>query len=179
MTKFFQRLRQYFFWYFLKEQLRKKRNRKGSQKVNLDKAKSVGILFDATDLDQRKTVLAYADNLRKKRKQVKLLGFFDNRLKDNNFTFWHFNKKNIDWAMRPKGKDVSEFIEQPFDLMINLNPESEYYSEYISALSNASFKIGPFTENTFCYDLMIDTSKKTNLRNFIDQMEGLLKKTNV
>ena len=179
MNEFFQNMRKYFFWYFLKEQLKKRRAKKSKQLVNLEKAKSIGILFDATDLDQRKTVLHYADTLRKKRKQVRLLGFFDNKLKDNNFTFWHFNKKNIDWAFRPKGKDIEDFIDQPFDLMINLNPESKYYSEYISALSNASFKVGPFTENTFCYDLMIDTSKRTNLNHFIDQMEGLLKKTNV
>lgn len=179
MKSFFQRIRLFFFWYFFKDQLKKKKTATSSKsKVNLEKAKSIGILFDATDLSQRQTVLNYAEKLKNQRKQVKLLGFFDNRLKDNNFTFRHFNRTNIDWAMRPKGEMVNEFLNQKFDLLLHINMETNLHSEYISALSNASFKVGPVTDHVFCYDLMIDMPNEQNLSKFISQMEGLLKKTN-
>lgn len=179
MKNFFQGLRMQVFWRSLKEKIKNRTLRYSHSRVDIKKAKSIGILFDATDLDNRKTVLNYADQLRKQSKQVRLLGFFDNKLKDNNFTFKHFNRRDIDWAYRPKGHNIDDFLAQEFDILINLNPLSATYSEYISALSKASFKIGPVTEHMVCYDMMIDTDTRTSLDQFIHQMEGLLEKTKV
>ncbi len=145
--------------------------------LNFDKSRTIGILFDATNMENRNLVLEYAEQLRSQKKQVKLLGFFDSKMKDENFTFRHFNRSDIDWAFRPKGSNVEEFMNQQFDVLINLNTSSTTSTEYISALSKANFKVGPFTERTICYDLMIDTDQRTSLRKFIDQMEGLLEKT--
>ena len=89
----------------------------------------------------------------------------------------YFNLKNIDWAYRPNGEDVSNFIQQSFDLLINLETTTKSSSEYIAALSKANLRIGPYTENTFCYDLMIDTGNK-DLDHFIKEIERVLQKTN-
>lgn len=42
--------------------------------VFLENAKSVGILFDATLLEEREVVLQFAEKLKRQNKQVKLLG---------------------------------------------------------------------------------------------------------
>ena len=178
MDNIMQSLRRKFFLRSLKERLKSRLGSKGGNVISFGEARSIGILFDATNLQNRNLVLEYAEELRDRRKQVKLLGFFDSKLKDENFTFRHFNRKDIDWAMRPKGANVEEFINHSFDILLHLDTASSTYAEYISALSKASFKVGPFTEQTVCYDLMIDTDQRTNLQNFIDQLEGLLEKTN-
>ncbi len=155
-----------------------KLNRMDRKFVGFEKAQSIGLLFDATDLNQREIVFQYADQLSKKGKRVRLLGFFDSKLEDPNFTFKYFNRKQLDWAGRPHGEQVQEFVQQPFDLLLNLDTQPKPPAEYVCAQSKAHLRIGPVTNHTFCYELMIDISGSNNLHTFIQQMESILAKTN-
>lgn len=172
-----QKTRLFFHNYLLKKQVKPK---EGSPKklVSFTNAKMIGILFNATDLDDRNIVLKYASKLKAKGKKIKLLGFFDNSLKDSNFTFDHFNKNNLDWALRPIGKKVQYFMNQKFDILLTLNPSTDSHSEYISTLSNAGLRVGPYTSNLEAYDLMLDPKDPGNIQKFINQIEFLLEKTN-
>ncbi|MCB0572659.1 MAG: hypothetical protein KDC66_22985 [Phaeodactylibacter sp.] len=163
----------------LKRQLRHKSAAKGKGAVNLKNASSIGILFDATSLADRDDILHYAEQLRKRNKRISLLGFFNDATDSDNYPFKFFNRKQMDWALRPNSEDVREFIAQDFDLLLNIDPVSKVHSEYIAALSKAKLRVGPSTEHTYCYDLMIDTSAGAGLQPFIEQMEFLLGKTNV
>ena len=113
-----------------------------------------------------------------KAKKVQLLGFFDNKQAGESFTFPYFNRKAIDWALRPSGKEVQEFLKEPFDLLITLDVQSKKYAEYIAALSNAHLRVGPYTPNTYCYDLMLDAGRSSTLTFFIQQLELFLQRTN-
>jgi hypothetical protein len=155
-----------------------RQNRAERKFAGLEKVQSVGILFDATELNRREEVFKYAQQLENKGKRVKLLGFFDSKLEDPNFTFRYFNRKNLDWAGRPWGENVQEFVSQPFDMLLHLDTVSKAVLEYLSASSRAYFRVGPVTENTFCYELMMDTSGSSNLHTFIQQMEAILAKMN-
>lgn len=143
--------------------------------VSLEKAGSIGILFEGTQSTDRELVLKYAKKLKSLDKKVKLLSYFDNELKSENFTFKHFNKKQLDWAFRPKTRDVEDFTQQPFDLLINLSKRECLPLEYIAANSKARFRVGPSTEKDFSYDLMIEHSPKMSLQLFIDQIEKYLR----
>lgn len=175
---FIQNTKLFFHHYFLKKQLNQSRRSNQNRSLSFEDARTIGILFNATHLDNRKIALKFADKLKKRSKKVKLLGFFDNQMGDENFTFDHFNRKHLDWALRPKSGVVDKFLQQPFDYLINIDPQTSLHSEYITALSQAHLKVGPYTEQTYCYDLMIDTKDKSNLWNFIQQIELLLEKTN-
>ena len=163
----------------LKQQLRGRREPNGRNEINLSNAKTIGILFDATELDARDVILEYADALRKKNKRVKLLGYFDNPTDSENYPFDYYNRKQVDWAFRPKGEQVTSFLKQGLDLLMNINSKSLIHTEYIAALSNAKLRVGPCTEHTYCYDLMIELSSHSGLRQFIEQAEALLGKTNI
>lgn len=171
----FKNIRNYFFRQSLNN-LRKQPRSKQSP-VSFEQAQSVGILFDATDLETRNIVLEYADQLRDSGKRVKRLGFFDSKLEDTNFTFKYFNLKNLDWAGRPGGELVQNFVQQPFDWLLVLSTTTKPYFEYISTMSKATLRVGPVSENTFSYDIMIDTGS-ADLQAFIKQMELVLAKTN-
>lgn len=160
----------------LKKQLSKKDRKTGE--VNMAKAKLIGLLFDATNLSERNTVVTYADQLKKKGKKVKLLGHFEQAPQEDSFSFKHYTKKDINWKGTPTGQDIKDFLEHKFDLFIHLNLTTNLHSEAVAALSDASLKIGPVTENVHCYDLMIDPAKNQNLSDFIKQVEALLQKTN-
>lgn len=172
-------LRLFFHHRKLKNQLKSRPQAAIRERVNLDTAATIGILFDATELKDRDIVLKFADELRKQSKKVKLLGFFNNKMEGESFPFPFYNTKNLDWTRCPGGEEVKKFLDQKFDLLFVLKSQAAVHMEYIAALAYAHLKVGPCTENTYCLDLMIDADRTQPLSYFIGQIEQLLKQTNV
>ncbi len=168
--------------YFKKSTLKKELQKRGNfikKKVNIQSAKSIGILFDATSLDRRQAILQYADRLKKQRKKVFLLGYFDVKQSDGaSHDFKFFDKKSINWMQAPKGDAVDFFLQQNFDIFVFLNPTTTTYSEYIAALTKANLKVGPISTEMEAYDLMLSVKNQTSIKDFIQHMEAILKKTN-
>lgn len=162
--------------YFLKKEL--KTHRQDHYSMDLKSAKSVGLLLDATELAGREVVLKFSEELKKQGKEVKLLAYFGGNPKVANFAFTHFTKKDLDWALRPKSQDIQKFINQPFDILINLTPHGSLPLEYIAAFSKAKFRVGPSTDKTYCYELMVDTAAKKDLQSFIQQVTFFINKMN-
>lgn len=140
-----------------------------------ERIESIGIFFDATELNRREAVLKYAKRLKKEGKKVKLMGYFDSKLDNPNYTFDFFNRKNLDWAFRPKKTELDRFLSTEFDLLLFALPTSYHIAEYIGALSKARFRVGPVTEHTYAYDLMIDLGPEMSLNEFFQQAENVLK----
>jgi hypothetical protein len=148
----------------------------GRKAIDLDSAHSIGILFDATDLQERETVLDFAENLKKEGKRVKLLAYFKNSMKSENFTFPHIDRRYLDWARRPQSREAADFSQEPFDVLLNLTHESWTPLDFIAARSKAKFRVGPYTESIPCYDLMIDLPGQRDLKAFMQQVVFYLKK---
>ena len=148
----------------------------GTPVRNLDEAKTVAILFDATDVDHRKRTLAYADKLRKRGKQVNALGFISTADKEATFSFNFFTLRDIDWAKRPKGEQVQQWLKKEYDVLICLFPTTNRFTEFLALHNRAGLKIGPVAKNTACYDLMLDMPKASPDK-IIQQYESVLAKT--
>ncbi|MGK0366134.1 MAG: hypothetical protein ACI85O_003205 [Saprospiraceae bacterium] len=147
--------------------------------VDFDRAETVGLLFDATELNNREIVLKFAKSLENKGKKVRLLGFVNIKEETDNLAFPNFNLKSLNLALMPESStDVQEFMKKDFDILINLSLDETVPLEYIAALSNAKFRVGPFTERTVCYELMIDVTKRKSLDAFIHQAQFFLEKMN-
>ncbi len=144
--------------------------------MSFQRAKKVGLIFDATELDRREVALKYVESLRDQKKLVWKLGFFQNQQDKEDFSFKYFTQKDINWKGTPQKEDINQFLDHQFDLFINLSPVTNLYTEVIAALSKAHLKLGPVCDNHNCYDLMIDS--KDTMEDFITQMELLLQKTN-
>lgn len=147
------------------------------QSINYDKASQIGLLFDGTELKIRDAVLKYADNLKKKGKQVKLLSYIDNKLDNAEFAFDTFSKKDLDWLYRPtKSKKVEAFIRKEFDLLLSLDLDERLPLQYIAAKSAARFRVGPITNNLDCFELMIDLGKQRDIPKLTQQIGIYLNK---
>jgi hypothetical protein len=172
-----QRLRQFVFRNTLNKKLSSARKPSG-KKVSFETAKTIGLLFDANDLNTRNIVLKYGASLKKQGKRVTWLGFLDNKHDTENYTFDYYNLKNIDWAQRAKGEHVDEFVNQPFDILIAAMLKSSQHAEFIAATSKASIKAGPIPDYVpEAFDVMIDYKTGTDLPEFLKQIESLLRKT--
>jgi hypothetical protein len=149
------------------------------QAMNLDRAQTIAILFDANQLDEREQVIRYAEQLRKRNKRVRLLGFLDLTDKEATYPFHAFSRKEVDWARRPRGAEVEDFLNHNYDLFFCLHATSNPVFEYLAVGVKAALKIGPVAQYPASYDLMIDLGEQASPRQLIEQAEAILKKTNV
>jgi hypothetical protein len=158
----------------LAKQLRQLNNRHLS--VDFESAKSIGILFDGTELGPREQILSYAKQLKSRGKKVKLLAFMNNRQENEGFVFKSFNKKELDFFLRPKSEEVREFIETPFDILLNLTPQPVLPLEYIAAVSKALFRVSRYHEQSEAYEMMVDLPENADIKELIKQIEFFLNK---
>lgn len=151
-------------------------NRRDRKSCSLEAAARIGLLFDASDPQTRQTVVSLAKQLKSEGKKVRLLGYLSEAPKDANFPFRQFNKKDLDWALRPrKSEDVAAFLEKEFDLLINLSADPYLPLEYIMAHAKAGFRVGNHEGLPECYDLLLETKRKHDLPHFFGQVRFYLK----
>ncbi len=170
----FEKLRLRLFERDLHKRLQKCRHQRAS--LSLEKARHIGILFEGTELNEREPILAYAQQLKKAGKRVRLMAFMDNTTDNSNFPFSSFNRKDLNWLFIPKAEEVQQFIEEPFDLLLHFALEPKPWMNYISALSAARFRVGSAKALPEACDLMLDMSKGGGMKEFIRQAEQYLKK---
>ena len=148
--------------------------------VNVQTAKTMGILFDASSDEIINTILKYAENWKKKGKKVHLLGFIPSKSEPENHNFDSFNKKNLDWLQRPHNPAVNQFLKAPIDVLII--PVIDKPSQpicHLSAIHPAPIKTGPDIEVLNPYlDLLIDLKENKSLPFLLKQINVYLNLVN-
>lgn len=147
--------------------------------IPFSEAKKIGILYNGTDEGNYEVVTQYLRYLRANNKEVKTLGFVDKKeLPPNQFAklgIDFFTKKHLNWHLVPDHPLVTNFVNENFDILINLSVEKCFPLQYISAISKARFRIGRYEEgHTNYYDLMINIDNGTTLKEFIKQIDHYL-----
>ena len=156
-------------------------NKVGHQTVSFHAAKKIGLLYDATEQRDFEIVKEYVKSVRSRQKEVLALGYVDKKeLPQNQFAqlgLDFFTKKDLNWQRFPQSLEVSNFIKEPFDIVLNLSDNSIFPLRYIAAVSKAKFRVGRFDESSVpCYDMMIEASPGIELKQFINQAEEFLGK---
>jgi len=162
---------------FLREYRLQKRN---FHSVTFDEAKKIGILYEATSDKNYEIVKQFVKDIRAQQKDVLALGYVDrNELPQMRFAklgLDFFTRKAVNWKMKPQHPSVSNFINNEFDILINLNTEKCFPLKYISAMTKARFKVGRYDIKNFPFcDLMIETKEHTGLKDFAEQVVHYLK----
>jgi len=146
--------------------------------LNIDTAKHVGIIFNATKTNDVITVTRFADSLRKENKEVFILGYQDRKLKeetDNRL----FDNKNVNWYGIPNDGKIDLFQSLNIDILICAFEEECLPLEYIAATSKAKFRVGAFSKaKTNYYELMINIKEKKDLSLLLNQTLHFLKVIN-
>lgn len=160
----------------LRSKLKKLKRERGV--FNFDNAKTVGLVFNATKQESFDIANEFVKFLELKTITVKTLGFVDSKevleFYRETVNTKYFSKKNLNWFGKPKNENVDKFINQNFDILIDLSLIDEYPIVYISALSKAKFKVGRLTGKEEYLDFMIDISKKPEYKYLIEQIKHYL-----
>jgi len=160
----------------LKQELKSAARVRIPNQFNFEKIKTVGIIFDATNTEDYEIVKRYVVYLREHLKKVKVIGFFNTKeipaLTYSKLEYDFFSVKELNWMGTPNSVVIRNFINEEFDLLIDLNIHDHFPLKYIAALSKASFKVGKYNENEVeIHDMMIDADNTKTVKYFLRQID--------
>lgn len=145
------------------------------------KVKSIGIVFNATDKEEFELVKRYVRYLKECDKKVKAIGFFNSdkvpELTYTKLEWDFFTLKDLSWNYIPNKNFIDNFINEEYDLLIDLNVHSDFPLHYISTLSKARFKIGQYQPNVD-FDLMIEMPQEKGLKFYLRSIDQYLQLLN-
>ena len=159
-------------WVFQREL---KTNMRTKEVCNIENAKSVGILYEATSEDQIKMIQPFISYFFELKKDVKALGYVDAK----ELSYCHtpklqydfFYKKDLNWYYKPQNYIIDNFIKKEYDILINLCDSSVIPIKYLVASSVARFKIGIYEEEYEIYDLMISLKEDKSMRKLMNEIK--------
>lgn len=149
--------------------------KRSKQFIKLSDAKTIGVIFDATDKDTFETVKRFIGQLKEYTKNVHAIGYVDEKLTPN-YSYIKtdidlFNKKELLHFYKPKSPYIKTFIEDEKDLLIDINFNQHIPLQYIAAASNAKCKVGLHAaENEPLYDLLIASTPQQGLDFYLQQV---------
>ena len=160
--------------YFFKKELSKLNRDKVV--CNIDKAKSIAILYNAIDEPTQESVNKFVRLFQEKQKMVKAIGFAPYKNLPHycfqRLSFDYLTKRDLYWYNKPKiNKKITDFIDEEFDILIDLSQNDCFPLKYIAGLSKAKFKVGQFKDNHYnIYDFMLNVEKDIEIDTYIKEL---------
>lgn len=135
---------------------------------NLDTATSAGILWL---IDQEESFKKVEEQLKEAGIKTTGLCYVPQRKAVIPERINGFSKKQTNyWSEIPNSALVEDFIHQKFDLLIDLTMQKYFPLVYITALSEANFKIGTAGSSQNYFDLNIDFQTSPDTAQLADQI---------
>ncbi len=162
----------------LSEQVRQK------EFINLEDARSIGIVFDATNPDDFEIVKKYVLGLKERGKKVHAIGYFDQKHSPTHLSypkteFDFFNARELKGLYQPASPYIQTFISEIRDLLIDFNLKNKFPLRYIAARSFARCKVGiAIPENNNIHDVLIALNPDAGAGAYIRQLEVYLNMLN-
>jgi len=163
------------FFYYQKQQ-------RNAKIQTLNNSKSVGILWNPVDEASIETYELLRKTLKDKGIRTVGLAHINSKGEKDTFaTIAHSgfsNNVNVSWAGRPKSGDGEQFMQEQFDILIDLSIRKVLALQYILVHSEATFKVGWESSEYNYYDLNIDVSVKPECRYLMEQIVYYLENIN-
>jgi hypothetical protein len=178
MKKIFNRIRLQSGLARLKQEIGKMSRKNRS--VSLSSAQNIGILVPIQNQNELQEAEVLATQLKKEHKRVKLMGFlFDKTIQVSpNSNIEIISVEDTEWNYIPKKEKILNFINNEFDILINLCTDVCFPLVYITALSKSLFKVGAYDKrNSAIFDFMVDTKQQSitgfsiELKHYLDKIK--------
>ena len=131
---------------------------------NLYDAQHIGIIYNASENVSFDIIKDLVKRLSRDAVKVSVLGYVNSKKLPEDYLyrkgFDFFSKTDLNWYSKPALLAVDQFMQEEFDLLIDLSLEDHYPIRYVTALSRSHFKAGRYSENETYLDFMIDIEKE-------------------
>ena len=144
--------------------------------LNIDQVRNIGIVWDASKTEDFAYLSRFCQKMHEKQTDVKIMGYFPGKSLPNQYTAIRFlsviKKEELNVFYHPISPETNAFINNRFDILIDLNFKKLLPLQYITSLSNAGLKVGLFesgTENS-PFDLMMELKSPVNIEHYLEQV---------
>lgn len=163
-----------------------KLNNRRVKVTNFANAHSIGVVYPISTIDYQDLANKYIDFLRGEIgfKTIVAIGFYEgkdlpNFISDDSIKHKYFTRKNLNFSRLGQGKDIEEFIQQEFDILIDFSRDFVVPIKHLVASSQAKLKIGRYSlENENFYDFMINMDEKAPVSEFLKEVNTFLTRVN-
>jgi hypothetical protein len=136
---------------------------RNSVAINLNEASSVALLYKISEEEDYIKINKFMKYLKSEfgMKKLFFLGYWNDPKNEPSFLqtkldFDYFSIKNLNWKGEPTGGNIDNFLNEHFDILIDLNDYFNVPIRYLIMKSQSKFKVGRFHEdNKPFFDLLI------------------------
>ncbi len=152
--------------------------------TNISRIKSIGIVWDASNPEDFGSLSRFHQKMNERGINVTILGYYPGKELPNQYTALRYlsciRNKEINLFYVPVSRDSEAFINNMFDILIDINFEKSFPIYYISSLSKASFKVGLYDmeTNNSAFDLMIELKKPVRVEDYLTNVVHYLEMIN-
>lgn len=136
--------------------------------------KTVGLLIDESYLFEKELLIKELIQNGIQQENIKILVFRDKIKKNEVFDYPIYSNKDLSWIATIDNKEVTSFIKEPFDLLINYYDTEKTALLLVSQMSKASFKVGFSSIDKRVNHFMITTNAE-DYKIFINELFKYLK----
>ncbi|MEN8839205.1 MAG: hypothetical protein ABF238_01720 [Flavobacteriales bacterium] len=149
---------------------------------NFENARSIGLVYSISTTDYQDIVERYVNFLKGEIgfKKIVVLGYYEGTklpsfIVNQSLRYQYFTNKMVDFYYQGNCKEVTNFIKEDFDILIDLSKDFEVPIKHAVAHSKSKFKIGRLSdENKKYYDFMVEMPPNTPVTKFITQVNLFL-----
>lgn len=158
--------------------LLKKKLEKKNRKVfysDIDQVKKIGIVWDATRVNEFSSLSKFHQKMHERNIDVKIIGYFSGKDLPDQYTAIRYltciRRDELNFFYHPVSSESDSFINNKFDILIDINFRNLLTLQYLSSLSNAAFKVGLFDpeKRETPFDLMMELSNPPDVGNYLEQ----------
>jgi len=151
---------------------------------NFSQIKNIGIVWNASNTSDFLSLSKFHQKMHEKNIEVKILGYFSGKELPDQYTAIRYltclRRQELNFFYIPESTEANSFINNQFDVLIDLNFNKIFTLNYITVLSVASFKVGLYESERIDspFDLMMDIKNSVNTDNYMDQVVHYLEMIN-
>ena len=151
--------------------------------VSFNSAKYIGILYQIEEEKSYVVLSAYVDKLMAAGKTLRIVGYHDSKYVPffciPKLKYDFFCQKEQNWVGIPNAPFVDEFVNEPFDMLVDLSLKPMFPLTYILAKSAARFKVGSrCAEKEPFLDLMIELNENHTVNDLMSFINDYTNKLN-
>jgi hypothetical protein len=138
--------------------------------------RNIGIVWDASNPSEFGSLSRFHQKMLESKIDVKIFGYYPGKNLPDQYTAIRYltciRKDEINNFYQPDSSETNSFINNPFDILIDINFDKQFPLNYVTVLSRARFKVGLSDNDTSesQFDLMLELKKPVDIDNYLTQV---------
>lgn len=175
------RIRLFFGGFVLNQRLKKIRRHKKFN--NLRNSHKIAIVWDGSNTADFKAITDFYQEMQKKNIQVDVVCYYPKNVLPDEYMIIRYltciKKADLNFLSFPQSADIEEFINTPYEILIDINNNNYFPVKYVTVMSRAEFKVG---SDSSAYrdklDMTIKMTRKYDPAYYLQQVKYYLEMIN-